>query len=446
MRRYAIVALAGALAGSALAPLAFAQAPERLTLAQAVAIASGRSPGVSLARMRAEQADAKITQSRGALLPTVTGQATMVDRTFNLYALGFTLPSAPGAAPYPALQGPVYDSEARLKLAQPLFDLASLQKLRASRLGALGARADLGVSAEAAAQSAALAYLRAARAEAVLRAREQDLVLAQQLVALAEAQLAAGTSPSIDVTRARTQVAASRGAQLIARNQRERALIDLARALGVDPAQPPVPADTLGEALGESGAPQDPRAAVALALERRDEVRGEQARLARARADRSATAGERLPRVDVSADWGRSGEHFGSSINTYSAALAVTVPILDGFRREGRLAEQGALIRESELRGHDVRDQVAAEVGGALLDLASGQEQLAVASERLGLALEEVAQATERFTSGVAGNIEVINAQSSLIRARDADIDARFAVASARVALARAAGSARDIH
>jgi outer membrane protein TolC len=455
MKRHALALLAAALATSVLAAAALAQAPERptaaqaperLTLAEVVAIAAGRSPGVSLARMRADEADAKITQSRGALLPSLTGQATMVDRTFNLYALGFTLPSAPGAAPYPALQGPVYDSEARLKVSQPLLDLSSMQKVRASRLGALGARADLGVSSETAAQAAALAYLRAARAEAVLRAREQDLVLAQQLVTLAEAQLAAGTSPSIDVTRARTQVAASRGAQLIARNQRDRALIDLARTLGVDPAIPPQPADTLGTELGASGAPQDEKAAIAFALERRDEVRGEQARLARARADRLATAGERLPRVDVSADWGRSGEHFGSSINTYSAAVAVTVPILDGFRREGRLAEQRALVRESELRSHDLRDQVAAEVGGALLDLASGQEQLAVASERLNLALEEVSQATERFTSGVAGNIEVINAQSSLIRARDADIDARFSVASARVALARAAGVARDIH
>jgi len=126
--------------------------------------------------------------------------------------------------------------------------------------------------------------------------------------------------------------------------------------------------------------------------------------------------------------------------------LAVTLPLLDGFRRESKIAEQGALVRESEVRAKDVHDQVTADVRNALLDLASGVEQQSVATERLSLALEEVQQATERFTNGVAGNIEVINAQSSLVRARDADIDARFAVASARVALARAAGVARNIH
>ena len=446
MSRFAPAAALVAVATLTLAAAALAQAPERLTLAQAVAIASAKSPAVALAQMRTAEADAKVGQSRAALLPSLSAQAAMIDRTFNLYALGFRFPSTPGSAPLAALQGPVYDSEARLKASQPLLDLSAMRKVQASRLGVLGARADLGVSAEAAAQAAALAYLRAARAEALLHAREQDLDLAKQLVGLAEAQLAAGTSPAIDVTRARTQVAASRGAQLIARNQRDRSRIDLARALGLDPSAPPLPADTLGAELGASGAPLAESTAVAMALERRDEVRGEQARLARARADRQATAIERLPRVDVSADWGRSGEHFGNSINTYSAALAVTVPLLDGFRREGRLAEQGALVRESELRTHDLRDQVASEVSAALLDLGSGQEQQAVASERLGLAAAEVDQATERFTSGVAGGIEVIDAEFSLIQARDADIDARFAIASARVALARAAGMARDIH
>lgn len=445
MNRRFVRAVATALALS-LAATAHAQAPERLSLSQAVARAAGKNPNVTLAQLRAEEAGSRVVQSYSAFLPSVTGQATMVDRTFNLYALGISLPTAPGQAPYAALQGPVYDSEARLKVAQPVFDWAGLKRLRASRLGQLGARADVGTTSEAAAQAAALAYLRAARATAVAHARAEDLALAEQLASLAQAQLAAGTSPSIDVTRAQTQVATARGALLIARNQLDRSRIDLARTLGMDPASPIELADTLSADLGTTDAPAQPDAAVSFALERRDEVRGEDARLARARADRSATASERMPRVDASLDWGRSGEHFGGSINTDTAALAVTMPIFDGFRREGRLAEQASVVRESEVRAHDLRDQVAAEVTGALLDLASGHDQQSIASERLRLALEEVAQATERFTSGVAGNIEVINAQSSLVRARDADIDARFAVASARVALARATGVARDLH
>lgn len=437
------------LAALACASPAFAAEPAaavRLTFAEAVELASRQNAGVQVAALRTGQAGAKVTQSRGALLPSVSAQATMSDRTFNLYALGIKLPTAPGAAPTPALQGPVYDSEARLRFSQPVLDLSAWQKLRASRLGLIGARAEQGAAGEVAAHLAALAYLRAVRAEAVVSARAEDVRLARELLGLAEAQLAAGTAPNIDVTRARTQEVSSQGALVVARNQRDRALVDLSRALGLEPSSQVALADTLAASLGSSEAPTVARDAVAFALEHRDELRGEQARLARARADRSATAAERLPRVDASLDWGRSGEHYGDAINTRTWALAVTVPLVDGFRREGKLSEQAGLVRESEVREKDVRAQVEADVIGALIDLGSGVEQQSVAAMRLQLAHDEVAQARERFVSGVAGNIEVINAQSSLVRARDADIDARFAIASARTALARAAGVARRMH
>ena len=126
--------------------------------------------------------------------------------------------------------------------------------------------------------------------------------------------------------------------------------------------------------------------------------------------------------------------------------MQVTVPILDGFRREARLSEQDAVVRESQVRERDLRQQITADVDAALLDLRSAQAQQAVAAEQLQLAEDELSQARQRFRAGVAGNIEVIDAQSNLIRARDTDIDARLAAAGARVALARAAGVARTLH
>ncbi|MCC6350432.1 MAG: TolC family protein [Candidatus Eisenbacteria bacterium] len=414
-----------------------------LGFAEAVALAARQNASVQVAQLRVGEANARVAQSRAAFLPSVTAQATMTDRTFNLNALGMAIPGFPRLAD--PLIGPVWESEARIRVTQTVLDLSSWQKLRGARLGALAARADQAGSAETAAQAAGLAYLRAARAAALVHARDEDLTLARDLQTLAEAQLEAGTSPNIDATRARTQVAVSRGAVLMARNASDRARIELARVLGLDPASPPALADTLSEALGASAAPGETDAAVAFALANREEVRGEQARADRARADRSATLLERLPRLDVSGDWGSSGEHYGDAIATRTYAAALTLPIVDGLRREGRLREQGELLRESLVREKDLRDQITAETSGALLDLSSGLEQLGVAAEQLRLAEEEVAQSRERFTSGIAGNIEVIEAQASLLRARDADINARFAVASARVALARAAGVARGM-
>jgi outer membrane protein TolC len=280
----------------------------------------------------------------------------------------------------------------------------------------------------------------------VVAARQADSSIAAELVGLAQAQKAAGVSAAIDVTRARTQLVAAEGALIVARNQLDRARIDLARALGIDPATPLALVDTLAAALPHADVSATRDTVVAMALARRPDLQAERARGDAARSAKSAILAERLPRLDVAADYGVNGLTPGSSIATRQVGVQVTIPILDGFRREGRAAEQEAVVRETEVRARDLRQQIVADVDGALLDLASAEAQQAIAAERLNLANDELAQARERFKAGVAGNIEVIDAQSSLLRARDTDIDARSAAAMARVALARAAGVARTLH
>lgn len=412
-----------------------------LSLGDAVARATREASVVRMADARAQQSSERVAQARAALLPSLGGAASVGQRTFNLKAQGFPLPGS-----LPDVIGPIDNVDARVRVVQPVVDMAAWQRWRAAGVGADVGRADLATTTETAAQAAALAWLRAARATAVVEARRQDLLLALELQRLAREQHAAGVSPAIDTTRASTQAVASRAALLVAENQRDRARLDLARALALNTDTPVVPADTLSDALANTRAPLEREAALALARTQRPELAGERARLDRARRERSATALERLPRVDAAADWGLSGQHTDDWKSTRSVALGVSWPLFDGLRREARLAEQGASVREATVRANDLDDQVRAEVEAALLDLDSGREQVVVALERLRLADEEVSQAAERFRNGVAGNIEVINAQLSLLRARDAEIDARFAVAAARVALARATGVAREIH
>ena len=439
-------ALSAALALAPAAPLAGAATAARpLALAEAVAIASASTPAVRLAGLGAEEAQAKIGQARAAFLPSLTGSASGLDRTFNARTLGFSFPTPPGTPAPPDLIGPVESVDARLKASQTVFDAGSWERLRAAHRGLEASRADQGASAEAAAQRAAIAYLRAARAGAVAAARRSDLEIAQALVGLADAQVQAGVTGQIDATRARVLVAASQGALLVALNQLARAQIELARSLGADPAARFALLDTLGTASALSDAPADSAAALVLALARRPEVAAERARQLKAESERSAILGERLPRVDLTADVGLSGVHPSDAISTRQVSLALSVPLLDGLRREARSAEQGAVVRESEVRGEDLRQQIAAEVDAARLDLASGLDQQGVAAEQLRLAEDELAQSRERFEHGVANNVEVINAQASLVRARDAEIDARFASALARVALARATGLARTL-
>jgi outer membrane protein TolC len=418
------------------------QQPEPISLRQAVERAAARAPAVTLALLRGESAVERTRQARAALLPSIGASAGWLNRSFNRAALGFSLPAVPGQ---PDRIGPFDNVDARIRVTQALFDWAAVARMQAARAQRTGVDAEAAVAAEVSAHAAALAYLRAGRAHAQLAARIADTALAQDLVRLAEAQVEAGVAQVIDGTRARTQLVAARGAVIVAQADRQRATLDLARAVDADVAAILVPSDTLGPEIAAAPVPHDADSAAALALTVRPDVAAEAARLAAARRSVAAVTAERLPRLELALDYGLNGPSPDSVIGTGQIGVQVTLPLFDGLRREARAAEQRVAARESTVRLQDLARQVRADVTAALVDLRAADARLAIALERWRLGEAELDQARERFAAGVAGNIEVITAQIGLLDARDGVIDARFAAAAARVALARAAGVTRRL-
>jgi outer membrane protein TolC len=418
----------------------------RLSFADAIRQATGATqappPAVELAGLRTDESRARVTQARSGLLPNISLGGFWANRTLNPKALGFTGKTFP----LPSLIGPFDVVDARAQFEQTLFDFSNLKRVSAAKSAVTASVAEGTATQETSAQNVAVAYARASRAEAVVGARTADSALAAELVKLAISQQQAGVSASIDVTRAKVQLSESAGRVILASSQLERAKIDLARTLGVDPAAPIELTDTLSAALGAADVPAERDAAVAKAVQTRPDLAAEIARGNAARTAVSAISAERLPRLAVAADYGLSGNEWPKSVGTRSVQVQLSWPILDGLRREGRQAEQQAVARESDVRAKDLRQQVTADVDAALLDLRSAAAQQMITGERLRLAAEEVSQARQRFEAGVAGNIEVINAQESLVRAREADIDARFAALLAKISLARSVGSAHTLH
>jgi outer membrane protein TolC len=422
-------------------PLA-AQAPASLRLSFADAVRrAAEAPAVAIATLRIDEAGANVREARGAFLPGLKVTAGWLNRKYN--AQGF-FPNLPPT--FPQVVGPFNNYDGRASATQTLFDLSGFSRIKAAQAFERSSGADRTVAVEGATQAAALAYLTAVRATASVAARQADSGIAAELVHLAVEQRAAGVSAAIDVTRARTQLVVAEGQLVVARNQRDRATLDLGRVLGLDPAVPLELSDTLTSGLGQANVSLNLDSAVAAATAARPDLVAEQARGEAARRSSASISNERLPRLDLQGDYGWNGITVPGALPTGQIAVQVTIPLLDGLRREARIAEQRAIADESDIRARDLRNQIGAEVRAAFLDAQSAQAQQAIAAERLRLAEDELAQARERFRAGVAGNIEVINAQSSLVQARDADIDARYSAAAARVALARAVGVAHTLH
>jgi len=152
----------------------------------------------------------------------------------------------------------------------------------------------------------------------------------------------------------------------VARNDVRRSRIDLARSLGLEPDAVIELADTLAGTLPVSDLPAVRDSLIALALDHRPDLHVEQARGFSARRAAAAISAERLPRVALAADYGANGVSLGDAIGTRQIALQVSVPILDGFRREGRQAEQQAVVRASAVRVEELRRGGAAVTAARL--------------------------------------------------------------------------------
>ncbi|MFL5619345.1 MAG: TolC family protein [Gemmatimonadaceae bacterium] len=442
-----LVALLAFFARAASAQEVTADSTVRLTLGEAVRIAARQNPQVGSARSRVGGAEARVTQRRADLLPSLSVAARQTGSTINsAAAFPIDFPSAPGEPrlfdPQGSILGPLNVLDARARVSQTLLDASAIGRLRGARTSVQAANADVSTAAESSGLLAANAYLAVLRADAVYGARLADSTLAAELLRIAEDQLRAGTGVALDVTRARSQLTGARTQLIVARNDRNRTRVELARAMGL-----PLVTLVLVDSLGAlpTAAPTTEEAALADALRARSDLRSISLQALAARQQAAAVRNEWLPTVGVFADQGQAYRLGRSSLPTYEWGVQMSLPVFDGFRREGRTEEQLAVAQDFEMRERDLRIQVEADVRIAMLNLTSSTEAVASARERLQLAEQEVAQARERFQAGVSGNADVITASLTLNTARTQYVDALTSYQAARVALARARGSITTI-
>ncbi|HET9010260.1 MAG TPA: TolC family protein [Gemmatimonadaceae bacterium] len=410
----------------------------RLTLGETVRLAARQNAGVESARYRAREAEARVTQRRADLLPNLSANASERRATLNsAAAFPIELPM-PGIDSRGTILGPLDVFDARARVTQSLYDPAARARVRSARTGVAAADADVGQTADLAAATAANAYLSVLRADAVYRARLQDSTLAAELLSIARDQLSAGTGVALDVTRARSQLTSARSQLILARNDRDRTRIELARTLSL-PLVNLVLVDSLSTLPLNVSTTE--REALDAAYRGRSDLQSITLQAEAARQQASAIRKEALPTVGVAADYGVSQRNGRSYLPTYDLGVMLSLPIFDGFRREGRVEEQTQVARDLENRARDLRTQVEADVRVAVLNLASSAEAVGAARERLSLAEQEVAQSRERFQAGVSGNADVITASLTLNAARTQLVDALTAYQASRVALARAEGA-----
>ncbi len=421
-----------------------------LTLGGAARLAARQSASVLAARAEANEAGARVHESFSAFLPTVYGGASEREFTENSASL-LRFPPSPGSAAFSSLLPPggivfppIKSVDFRGYASDTLFSFGAIQRYRHSRIMERAANATADNAAEQAAGTAAAAYLTAQHAEALVAARLADSALAADLLSIARQQLAAGVSIALDVTRAAARSTASRAQLIGARTDRDRARLDLYRALGLPLDTRMLLTDSLSRLPVTDTLPPESQE-IDRALRHRPDLHAIDEQLTAAEQAISAVRAERLPALAVFGDKGVNGGNWNRLLPTYTWGIGLTVPVFNGAHREARIEEEQAATQEILVRRRDLRQVAAIEVRGAFLQLASAREQLGAATEQLQLTQQELSEARERFRAGVAGDADVITASLDLNGARTLEVDALANFQAARVALALATGSVTDL-
>ena len=412
--------------------------PAALSFEQAIQLAIENNLTTLLARERRNEARGNKQQSLAALLPNVSGAAYQASLTENLAALGFLPGMIPGFNS--TFVGPFRNFDARVSLAQTIFDLSAIRNYQAGRAGVRVAELQEALAREQVASATGLIYLEALRADAAVVSAQADVDLAQALLKLAQDQRNAGVATGVDVTRAQTRLAEQQVGLAQAQTTSEQARLNLQRVVGL----PLGSSLTLTEQLRFTDQPLPAvETAVAQAGQDRREVQVAEEQKRVSRLERQAVSAEYLPSVEFLADYGVSGiTPNNSDLPTRSVAVQVNVPIFNGGLTRGRLTVAASRERQSELELSNIRGQVEEDVRLALTTLRTAVAQVRSAAESVTLAQRELEMARDRFRAGVGDNLEVVTAQTSLANARDAQVTALAQHNAARLNLAAALGRA----
>ena len=179
----------------------------------------------------------------------------------------------------------------------------------------------------------------------------------------------------------------------------------------------------------------------------RPELQSQQQVLKQAELTKLAAAWQRLPTVELFADWGYdSGKAFDNEEGeAWLVGLRATLPLWEGGRIAAEKREAAAALRQNEYEMRDLRNRIEREFKFSIIEMDARYAQIEIASDEVRLGRDEVEQALERYREGLADNRELIDAQNRLAGAERSHLRAIYLYGLSRLAFARSIGAVERV-
>lgn len=374
-------------------------------------------------------------QRRAALLPQFSLRAEQSRRKL---ARGFTSE---------AVESPPFDSfGSRVQASLSVFDTQRYADFRIARLNHAIARKDFDVATQDYLDQAIMLYFTQLRDLRSIEIAKGNLGREQALLELASQQYEAGAAVKIDVTRAEVRVATERRALMEAETEVESSILELKSLLDIDLDQEVRLDNTIIEGIHAPLSIKRYGSLEAL-TQLRPELQSQQQVLKQAELTKLAAAWQRLPTVELFADWGYdSGKAFDNEEGeAWLVGLRATLPLWEGGRIAAEKREAAAALRQNEYEMRDLRNRIEREFKFSIIEMDARYAQIEIASDEVRLGRDEVEQALERYREGLADNRELIDAQNRLAGAERSHLRAIYLYGLSRLAFARSIGAVERV-
>jgi len=427
--------LAAALLVAATTPAA--AEPRKITLEEAIDLATQGNIQIELGKETVIAGEAKVRGTKKLRLPTLGIAGNVL-----LWNEPIEIAFAPGAPPETLREQVTMSFE--VNVAQPITAAILLGTLLDAQKAEVSAsRAELDVTRLDVAYQTAQAYLQVLQLKTLQEIAQSSITQLEANLKQATALKEAGILFDVDLLRIEAQLAAVRQQMLEAENGAETARRGLALLVGlpdgtdlelasVDTTPPPLP-------WTEDDA-------VARARQQRPEVRAADARITQAEQGVKLVKGEYLPMLNAIGNYTHTeGQGAFAIEDSAFVGLALDWNLWDWGNRRGKLDEAKAYTRIARKSRDFLDDQVALDVRSKWLAATTQRKTLDVAESGLKAAEEAHRLQNVRFAEGAGTTTDVIDAESEVARARSQATIARYQYLISWMALVRAVGELPDM-
>jgi len=408
------VALAGFLV-IAISLFAQTNAPLKLTVTDAEALALKNNPQISVARLNALASHQVTRETRSALLPTATISLTGVDAEEG---------SRIGAG---GLNNPViYDrAAAGTSVSQLITDFGRTTNLvassrfheKAQNENAIATAQQIGIAVDE-------SFYNALQSFALLRVADETVSERQIVVDRVQALTSAKLKSDLDLSFAKVDLSQAKLLQLEAQNNYSVSLASLAAILGFPTTQN---FELVDEPTPEQAPPADVNTLIQEAMQKRPDLSALEYNLESAQKFHAAERDLSRPTVSALGVVGSVPLQTGHLESWYGAVgVNVNIPVFNGFLFSARAHEADLAAQAADQRRRDLTNAISRDVRTAWLDLNRTYQRLDVTRQLLAQANMALDLAQTRYNLGLGTIVEFTQAELQRTQAEISNTSAKY--------------------